>query len=59
VHHAYFAIDADMRLGADVILVALPGLMHPGIAFLLAVPGRRGSRDDGGINNRAPGNANT
>ena len=48
-----------MRLGAVVILVAPLGLLHRGIAFLLAVPGRRGSRDDGGINNRASGNANT
>jgi hypothetical protein len=57
-HHAFLAIDANVRLGAEVILVALLGLMHLGIAFLLAVLGRPRSRDDGGINNRAGGDAN-
>jgi hypothetical protein len=31
--------------------------MHLGIVFLLAVLGRRGSRDNGGIDNRASRNA--
>jgi hypothetical protein len=46
------------RLCAEAILVALLGLMRLGIAFLLAVLGRRGSRDDGGIHNRARRDAN-
>jgi hypothetical protein len=39
VYDAFFGIDTDMRLGFEVILVALLGLVHLGIALLLAVLG--------------------
>ena len=58
VNNTFFAVNADMRPGSEVVLVSFLRLMHLGIAFLLAVLGRPRSRDDGGINNRAGGDAN-
>jgi len=55
----FFTVDADMRLGAEVVLVAFLGLMHLGIARLLFVLGRRWRGDDGGIDDHAGGDANS
>ncbi len=48
-----FAIDADMRLHAEIPLVALAGLMHRGIARLAGILGRGWRMDDRGVDNRA------
>src|SRR5208283_2728737 len=58
VNDDLLAVDADMRLGSEVVLVSLLRLMHLRIALLLAVLGRRRSRNDGGIDDRAGGDAN-
>lgn len=48
------AIDTDMRLHAEVPLVAFLGLMHLGIPLLGPILGRTGRTDEGGIYNGAP-----
>ena len=57
VHDAFLAIHADVRLGAEKLLVALARLMHLRIALFLAVPGRGRCRDDRGIDDGAGGDA--
>src|SRR6516162_8093295 len=47
------AVDPEMRLYAEVPLVALLGLMHLGITRLLGVLGRGRRTDDGGVDDRA------
>jgi hypothetical protein len=39
VHDAFLAIDTDVRLGSEKLLVAFPCLVHLRIAFALAVLG--------------------
>jgi len=46
-------IDADVRLHAEVPLIALLGLMHLGVTLALRVLGRGRGRDDRGINDGA------
>ncbi len=46
-------IDADMRLHAEVILLALLGLLHLRIALLGLVPGGGRGRYDGGVDDGA------
>lgn len=46
-------IDADVRLHAEVPLLALLGLAHLGVSLTLIVLGRAKRRDDGGIHNSA------
>ena len=48
------AVHADMTLHARMALVALLGLVHFRIAFLLLVLGRGWGSDDGRVNNGAP-----
>ena len=48
------AIHTDMRLHAEVPLVALLGLMHLGIPLFLPILCRTGRTDDGGINEGPP-----
>ena len=48
------AVHADMRLHAEVPLVALLRRVHLRVPFLLPVLGRTRRADDGGIHNRAP-----
>ncbi len=48
------AVHADMRLHAEVPLVALLGLMHFGIALFLLIFCRTGRTDDGGIDDGRP-----
>jgi hypothetical protein len=47
------AVDAEMRLHAEIPLVALLRLMHLGIARLVGILGRRGRIDDRCIDDRA------
>src|SRR6516164_44948 len=49
------AVDAKMRLHAEIPLLALLGLMHLGIARLLSVLGGGRRIDDGGVDDRAGG----
>ena len=53
VHHPRGDIHPDMRLHPEVPLIALPGLVHLGVAGLLLVLGRGRRRDDGRIDNGA------
>ncbi len=46
-------IDADMRLQAEIPLVALPGLLHFWVALPGLVLGGGGGRHDGGIDDGA------
>jgi hypothetical protein len=39
VYDAFLGIDTDVRLGSEVILVSILGLMHLRIALLLLVLG--------------------
>ena len=48
------AIHTDMRFGAKIPLIPLLGLMHLRIARFLFVLGGTWSRDDRGIDDRAP-----
>ncbi len=48
------AVHANMRLHAEVPLVALLRRVHLRVPFLLPVFGRTRRADDGGIHNRAP-----
>src|SRR5450755_1692592 len=57
MHDAFFTIHADVRLGTEMPLVPLLGLMHLRIALALAVLGRRRSRDDRRIDDGAGGDA--
>jgi integrase len=57
VHDAFLAVDSEVRLGAKIPLVAFAGLMHLRIAFLLAVLGRRQSRDNGSADDGARADA--
>lgn len=45
------AVYADMRLHAEIPLIAFPGLAHLGIARFRLVLGRGGGADDGGFYN--------
>src|SRR3954453_1775379 len=54
VHQAGGNIDPDIRLYAEVPLVALPGLVHLRVAAVLLVLGRGRRGDDRGIDNRPP-----
>ena len=47
------AVDAEMRLHAEIPLVALLRLMHLGIARLLGILGRTGRIDNGRIDDGA------
>ncbi|MBF9265039.1 hypothetical protein I4I83_11210 [Acidovorax cattleyae] len=47
------SIHANVRLHSEVPLVALPGLMHPGVVLALRVPGRTGRGHERGIHQRA------
>jgi hypothetical protein len=49
------AVDAQMRLHAEIPLVALLRLMHLGVARLVGVLGRRRGIDDRCIDDRAGG----
>ena len=53
MHELALAVRADVRLHAEVPLVALLGLTHLGIARLVFVLGRGGGADDGGVHNGA------
>src|SRR5882757_5391511 len=57
MHHALFAVHADMRLQTEEPLVAFPGLVHLGIALPGRVLGRAGCMDDGRVHDRARGDA--
>ena len=58
MHDAFLRINADVRLHAEIPPVALLGLMHRGIALLLAVLGRTGSVDDRCVDDGTCGDAN-
>ena len=47
------AIRADVRLHAKVPFIALPGLVHLGIALAVLILGRAGCMNDRGIDDRA------
>jgi len=47
MHHRLLAVHADVRFGAEILLLALSSLMHRGIALAAGVLGRRGR-----VNNR-------
>lgn len=49
VRQAALTIDFGVQLPAEVLLRALPGRMHLGVAFALLVLGRTGRADDGGV----------
>ena len=51
MHELALAVRADMRLHAEMPLVALLGLTHLGIARFRLVLGRGGGADDGGFYN--------
>ncbi len=53
VHQAAFGIDADMRLHAEVLLIALARLMHLGVPASRLVLGRARRRYDRGIDDSA------
>ena len=53
VNQPRFRIYANVRLPAEVPLVALLGLMHLGIACAILVPGRTRRRDERGLHHRA------
>ncbi len=53
VHQPRVEVDADVRLHAEVPLLALPGLMHVGVARPVAVLGRRWGGDQGRVHDRA------
>ena len=53
VNQAAVGIDADMRLHAEVPLLALLRLMHVGVALALGILGRTRRRDDRGIDDAA------
>ena len=55
VNESGFAVDADMRLHAEIPLVALLRLPHFRIAFFLLVLGGTRCADDAGIDDGAPG----
>ncbi len=44
VHDAFFGIHADVRLHAEIPLIALPSLVHLQVALPALVLGRRGRR---------------
>ena len=53
MHNAFLRIHADVRLHAEVPLIAFARLMHCRVAFFLLVLRRAGRVDDRRINNRA------
>ena len=55
MHQPGFGIDADVGLGAKVILLALTGVPHLGIAGLRLILGRGWRCDEGGIHHGALG----
>src|SRR6202041_1399515 len=57
MHDAFLAIDTDVRLGSEIVLVAFLGLMHLRIALLLAVLGRRRGGNDGRVHDGTGGDA--
>src|SRR5258708_20960351 len=57
MHHALPAIDADMRLHAEVPLVAFPGLVHLGVALAALVLGRRGRMTNRAVYDRSGSDA--
>jgi hypothetical protein len=57
VHQAGFAVGADVRLHAEVILAALLGLVHLGIAFAVLVLDRTRRMDQRGRRRWCPGAA--
>ncbi len=52
VHQPRLRVRADVRLHAEIPLVALLGLVHAGGALLLGILGRRRRVDDGGVDHR-------
>src|SRR5690554_3081614 len=53
VYQAGFAVGADVRLHAEVVLVALLGLVHLGIALAVLVLGRARRMDQRGVDDGA------
>lgn len=53
MHNACLSINANMRLHAEVPLVAFFGLMHFRITLTASIFGRRRRSNDGGVNNSA------
>src|SRR3954470_573381 len=59
MHDAFFGIHSDVRLHPEVPLVSFLRLMHLRIALLLLILGRGRRVDNGRIDDRARGDANT
>src|SRR5678816_4825117 len=52
VHHALLG-GTDVKLHAEIPLLALTGLMHLGVALFLGILRRTGRADDRGVHDRA------